>query len=184
MYNGRLDCCVGGRNWLRSRVWAGMTCLSLDIELDLILVWVIEIALISVFRVVIYSISVCGDEIELISVAVGPSELTMFSGRWLTWLPCRAHNVIGFYVGGRNRLVSVWRHQNRLRFMMGIEVDLTSVVRSKLPWVWFGGLKLVLFILWGHPNWPSFCAGGPPGLCCCARSKNDLVYRGKKTFWF
>ena len=67
------------------------------------------------------------------------------------------------------------RASSRLGIRVGIEIELISVVGSKLTWLLCGGSKPTW--LWcGYRNWLDFCAGCRNWFCFCVWVDNHLFF--------
>ena len=134
----------GCRNWLGFLRGLKSLDLSLSIEIGLIFFWAVEIKLISMW----------GMEHDLISVGM---KLIWLLCRWskLTWFQYRDRNWLGFCVAVENGFFfRVWieinsnvvsGHRNQLYITMGIEIDLISVMESKLTPFLCGESKFAWF---------------------------------------
>ena len=89
--------------------------------------------------------SYVGIEVDL--VLVWWSELSSFQcgGSKLTWFYCKDWCWLGLCAGVENGLVSVSTHRNWRYFKVKIEVDLVSVLGSKLTWFLCAGRRWLRF---------------------------------------
>lgn len=119
--------------------------------------------------------SVCGSKMTYL---VWSSELCFWCG-WtkLTWHQCRGWKYIEFSAG--LKLTWFWRvetglgfvsgHRNWFHFRAAIEIDLISVLESKLTWILCRGSKLTWFEC-GDQSWLGRFSAGR-SLFLCARRK-------------
>lgn len=150
--------CVGGRSILVVRVRDRyllvlacrpvLLCLRVRIEIDFVLCVRRERHLF------------CVGDLNWLDFSV-KNDLLLVSAweRAVFW--CQEQTILGFSLGDSNYpcLYKAPGHRNCLRFRRGIEIDLSLVLRSKLPWLLGGGNEIDL-VLCRHGNRLCFWAGG------------------------